>query len=491
MRILLLNPPNKYTVPEFADEDGNGYVEAEDYGYFPPLGALYVLSYAEKKLPHHTYFFIDSVGEELDYNQLEQKIKIIQPDIVGITSFTISMKDVVLTAQLVRKIFPKVHLCLGGHHPTAFSYEATQLEEFDSIVVGEGEYAFTELISAIENNNDITTIKGVYTKSSMEQYKTEKYRDRRYLAHMTVPPAYVDDVDDIPPPNRAYIKHINYSSIVGLTGKLATMITTRGCPYKCTFCDVPYKQYRERNIELVMDEIEICLALGYKEFHFYDDLFNITAKKIIDFCEALNRRKLEIVWDFRGRVNGVTKESLIYAKKVGLRQISFGVETGSDVGLKTLKKGSNIQQVKQVFEWCKELDIQTVANFMIGLPHEKSEQDIWDNINFLIELNPDYTQFNILSLYPHTKVHTDALQLGLAKEGEWERFSLDPINYQFRVEHWTEFVSEQRLIEIQRQAYKKFYFRPKYIWNSIKNTTTLHELKSKAKGALRLLSIKL
>lgn len=487
MKILLLNPPNENTVPEAPDDTGKGYLEADDYGHFPPLGALYVLSYAEQKYPNHQYFFIDSVGEKLNYEKLYQRINEIKPDVVGITSFTISLTDVVLSAKLVRKIVPNSHICLGGHHPTAFSYEATQLPEFDTIVVGEGEYSFSELIYSIENNLDYTGILGVYTKDSISSFIKQEFKDSRFLAHMAVAPAYVENVDDIPPPNRNYIKHINYNSIIGVSGKLATMISTRGCPYKCTFCDVPYKKYRQRNLDLVMEEIENCLALGYEEFHFYDDLFNANAKKIIAFCDALKKRNLNIVWDFRGRVNGVTKESLIKAKEVGLRQISFGIETGTDIGLQTLRKGTNIDQVLDCFQWCKELGIRTVANYMIGLPHEKSVNDIRESVDFLIKVNPDYALINVLSLYPHTEIYRQALAKGLAKSGEWERFSIDPINYKFRVEHWTEFVTEIELIKLQRESYKRFYFRPIYIWNSIKSTKSFHELKSKTHGVMKLL----
>lgn len=488
MKILLINPPSENTVPEFSDEKGNSYVEIEDFGAFPPLGALYVLSYCKQKYPQHEYHFIDCVGEKISYNELEKRVIKIMPDIVGITSFTVSLIDVVLSAQVVRKVNKNVHLCLGGHHPTAFAYEATQLKEFDSIVVGEGEYAFAELVNRIENKMDYSDILGVYDRNSFDtKSEGDEFRDRRFLAHLKVKPAYVENVDDIPIPDRNFINHINYSSIVGVSGKLATMITTRGCPYKCTFCDVPYKSYRQRNIELVMDEIEDCIRLGYKEFHFYDDLFNITAQKIIEFCETLKRRNINIIWDFRGRVNGVTRESLEIAKSVGLRMISFGVETGSDIGMKTLKKGTNIAQVEKVFKWCEELGIKTIANFMIGLPHEKTIKDLRDNVSFLINLNPNYAQFNILSLYPHTKVHNDALKLGIAQEGHWENFSLDPLNYKFRVEHWTESISEKQLIELQKESYKKFYFRPKYILRSITSLRSFHELKSKFKGALTIL----
>ncbi|MEZ5054307.1 MAG: radical SAM protein [Chitinophagales bacterium] len=488
MNILLINPPCENTVKEYADDHGDGFIDSDDFGYFPPLGLLYILSSAEKKYPGHNYFFLDCIAEKITYPKLKEKIKQIKPDFVGITSFTISLFDVIKTAEVAKDVCPNSHLCLGGHHATAFPYEAAQLPQFDTIIVGEAEYAFPDLINYIETKQDYTTIKGVYTKESIEQFVGNQIRDRRFLNHVMVPPAYVDNIDDIPPPDRKYMQHINYHSIIGLTGKLATIISTRGCPYKCTFCDVPYKTYRQRNIDLVMDEIEDCLSLGYKEFHFYDDLFNITAQKIMDFCDALEKRNIKITWDFRGRVNGVTYDSLKRAKEVGLRMISFGVETGSDLGLKVLKKGSSIKQVENTFKWCKELGIKTVADYMIGLPHEKSEQDIKDNIDFLIQLDPDYAQVGILCLYPHTQVHVDAINLGIAEAGKWERFALNP-THDFRVEYWTQYLSAQDLVRIQRASYRRFYFRPKYVLKSIKNTKSWHEFKSKAKGVLKVLNI--
>ncbi len=488
MKILLLNPPCENMVKEMSDEHGKDFIDSDDFGYFPPLGLLYILSSTEKKYPEHKYFFLDCVAEKISYPVLKEKLGEIMPDIVGVTSFTVSLMDVVKAAETVRIVNPKAHLCLGGHHPTAFPYEACQLPQFDSVIVGEGEYAFSELVGCLSNNADFTKIQGLYTKDTIENFVGNQIRDRRFLNHVIVPPAYVEHVDDIPPPNRKYIQHIHYNSIVGLKGKLATLISTRGCPYKCTFCDVPYKAYRQRNIELVMDEIEECLALGYEEFHFFDDLFNITHQKIIDFCDALERRNLNIVWDFRGRVNGVTYESLARAKKVGLRMISFGVETGSDIGLKTLKKGSNIAQVEKAFLWCRELGIETVANYMIGLPHEKSIQDVRANVDFLLKLNPDFAQFGILCLYPHTQVHKDAIKLGIAEPGIWEKFAANP-NDDFRVEHWTQYISVNDLVRLQKESYRRFYFRPNYILKSIKNTKTWHQFKSKASGVFKLLDI--
>ena len=143
-------------------------------------------------------------------------------------------------------------------HPIAFPFEAAQLPEFDSIVVGEGEIAFTELVNALENGNDITCIPGVYTCESVQKFvgKTMK-RDKRFLQKVQVPPAYIDDIESLPIPNRKYISHINYKSVIGVSKKLATMISSRGCPYKCTFCDVPIKTHRRRDPKLVVDELSL------------------------------------------------------------------------------------------------------------------------------------------------------------------------------------------------------------------------------------------
>lgn len=487
MKILILNPPAENTIIEFPNEEGESYIETEDFGYFPPLGALYVLSYLEKHSAGHDLYFKDCIAEKIKHKDLPNVIRKIRPDVVGITSFTISMVDVCYAAKTIREIVPYAHICLGGHHPIAFPFQAAKLKEFDSIVVGEGEKAFFELVTALEQKQDITQTRGVYTSESIEKWRGSSFNDKRFLSNVMVPPAYIDDIDSLPIPNRSFIKHIDYKSVVGVTNKLATIITSRGCPYKCTFCDVPYKQYRKRSIQKVVDEVMACLQMGYKEVHFYDDLFNITPQKVIEFCDEIEKRGLSFPWDFRGRVNAVTKESLERAKKAGCRLISFGVETGTDEGLKILKKGITVDRVKEVFKWCRELKIKTIADFMIGLPSEKSKEDILKNINFLIELDPDYPQIAILCLYPNTKIYQQAVEKELIDKNKWEEFALNP-SKDFKVDHWEEFLSTQELVELQKIGYKKCYLRLPFMLRSIFNTKSFYEFTTKTKGLMKLIS---
>ena len=486
MKVLLLNPPAENVVIEYPDEEGDAYLESHDFGCFPPLGLLYVLTYLERNTTGHEITFLDCIGEKVSHKDLPEVIAKINPDIVGITSFTILLVDVCMAARTVRQVAPNSHICLGGHHPIAFPFEAAKLPEFDSIIVGEGELAFTELVNALEQKRDFTDIHGVYTGESIERWKDRSFHDPRFLTNVTVPPGYVENIDLLPAPNRNYIKHINYQSVVGVSSRLATIISSRGCPYRCTFCDVPFKKYRGRSIPLVVDELQECLDMGYDEFHFYDDLFNISPEKVIGFCEEVERRGLKFNWDFRGRVNTATRESLERAKKIGLRMISFGVETGTDEGLRQLRKGTNREQIARVFKWCKELGIKTIADFMIGLPFERSEKDIMDNVNFLIDLGPDYAQFAILTLYPNTQIFDEAEKKGLATYERWKDFSLNPRSG-FFVDHWEEHLSIHEMVRIQKKAYRKFYFRPSYILKSIMNIKSFYEFKAKVGGFFKLM----
>ncbi len=489
MRILLINPPAEYTAREYVDPANpadHGLLETGDFGLFPPLGLLYILAALRKTAPEHEVFFLDCIAEKVGHGELAQRVADIRPDLVGMTSFTVSLYDVCLAARTLRMQFPAAHLCLGGHHPIAFPYEAAELPEFDSVIVGEGEDAFPALARALAVGDGFAGIRGVYTAESIRSYQGQMLADDRFLTRQMPPPAYVEDLDTLAPPDRSVISHLDYRSIVGASDRLATMISSRGCPCSCTFCDVPYKKYRQRSIGAISDEIRDCLEMGYQEVHFYDDLFNITPERVIAFSDEMVRRGYRFAWDFRGRVNTVTFDSLVRAKAAGCRMISFGVETGSDEGLMQLRKNCTTDQVRQVFRWCRSLGILTIADFMIGLPFEKNTADVRRNIDFMLEIDPDYAQVAILSLFPHTELFADAARGGLIRPERWEEFARSP-RQDFFLDHWEERLGMAELLRLQKEAYRRFYFRPRYIWRSLLATCSWHEFTAKLQGALKLI----
>jgi radical SAM superfamily enzyme YgiQ (UPF0313 family) len=491
MNILFLNPPDMNQVLEHTlDEKSGEYMEFRKFGTFPSLGLLYVMSYLENNAPHHKLYYKDCSAERISHKELIDYVTEIKPDIVASTSFTVNMIDVVMAAQNIRKILPNVHLCLGGHHPISFPFEAANLPEFDSVVVGEGEIVFTELVKRIEDKKPFTDILGVYTKESIQKYRNSEFKDRRFLNKIKIPPAYIDDIDSLPIPNRKYIKDHHFYSAAGISNKLATLISSRGCPYKCTFCNVPIKTHRRRNPKLVVDEMEACVALGYEEIHFYDDLFNITPQRVIDICDEIDKRGLKVVWDYRGRVNGVNEESIQRFKKSGGRLISFGIETSTQEGLKVMRKGSKVKQNIDALKLCRKYGIVTLADFIIGLPHEKSRDDVLKSVEILTnDYRPDFAQFSILTLYPDTEVHDQAVAKGLIEDGKWNKWAEDPVNTKLKIDHWHEHLSREELVELQKKAYRTFYFRPSSILRMIKSLRSFEEFKIKARGALDVLSI--
>ncbi|GAM10545.1 putative methyltransferase [Geobacter sp. OR-1] len=488
MRILLLNPPAEHTAREYVDPanpNDHGLLDTADFGLFPPLGLLYILAALRKSEPKHELFFLDCIAEKISHVELAKRVAEIEPDLVGITSFTIAMYDVCLAARTVRAIFPSAHICLGGHHPIAFPYEAAALPEFDSIVIGEGEEAFPALAEAVAKRADFTGIRGVYTAASIRSPRVGLLEDNRFLNRRMPPPAYIKDLDQILPPDRSFIRNINYRSIVGASDRLATMISSRGCPCSCTFCDVPYKVYRQRLVQSIANEIKSCLDMGYDEVHFYDDLFNITPERVIAFSDEIVRRGFRFTWDFRGRVNTVTLDSLKRAKAAGCRMISFGVETGSDEGLLLLKKNCTVAQIRQVFQWCRSVGILTIADFMIGLPFEKSAVDVRRNIDFMLEIDPDFAQVSILSLFPNTELFADAAKLGLIRPERWQEFARNPVP-DFHLDHWEQWLNMSELLRLQKNSYQRFYLRPRYIWRSLLATCSRHEFAAKVQGAMKL-----
>jgi len=481
MKILFLQPPvlnMMHIVPPDIDRD---HFDITSRYLFPPLGLLYVLSYLKKNMPGHDMYFIDCAAEQINHEQLLKKIAEIQPDLVAITSYTPTLYDALLAIESTKTVNPKTHICVGGHHASSFPRETLSIKGVDSIIVGDGEEVFLELVKAVELKKSIHGIKGLYTADNINAYAGSILPDKRLLYKPILPFGYIDDLDKLPFPDRSYIHDVKYFSLGCVTDNPTSMISTRGCNNQCAFCNSPYKAIRLRSPENVVKEIAYCLSLGYKEIHFYDDFFNISPQRVMAICDEIDQAGLVFPWSFRGYVNMVTEASIARAKKSGCQLISFGVETGSDEGLKRIKKGITTKGIRNAFSICQKKGIRTVANFMIGLPHEKNPADIQRNIDFLIELKPDYAIIEILRLFPYTQLYNEASARGIIDAERFRSFLHDP-RPDFIIDHWEEFFSARQLVRFQKQAYRKFYFRPSYFIQNIKNTQTLFEFKNKVLG---------
>jgi len=437
-------------------------LKPEDYGSFPPLGLLYIATSLKKELPDVDVRIIDCPSQRIDYSALELLLNNFSPDVIGISAFTICLVDVLKVARLAKRLKNNVHVCVGGPHLFVYPRQTLGYQEVDSIVIGEGEYVFCDFIKRLDSGEPIGSGNGFYLKKN--------------LALIELKPADEVDLDKLPYFDVNLINREFYYSTIGRQRNVITLLTSRGCPYSCTFCDVPLKIFRGRSIENIIGEIKLRLNEGFKEIFFFDDTFNITPQRVIDFSKRIIEEGLKFEWSFRGRVNVMSFEMLKIAKQAGCRRVHVGIETGTNEGLRLLKKGITIEQVEDVLGWCRRLGIKTVGDFIIGLPFERSKAEVVSNIDKLIALNPDLGQFNYLEPIPGCEIYEAGVKSGVIDPGEWNNFINDPKG-DFEPPLWTEYLSKPEIGELFHLAYQKFYLRPAYIFKTLFSVRTIHEFK--------------
>ena len=467
MKILLINPPRLNEII-----GNNPSIIEEERGYNPPLGLLYIAGYI-KKNSNHEIIIIDAQVERYDYVALKKEIQNCKPDIVGITTMTMTLIDVIKTAQVIKEVDRSINIVLGGPHVNLFPYETIKMPFVDFIVLGEGEEIFLDLVNAIEDNAPLTDITGLV------------FLDKEHVIN-TGKREYIKNLDALPYPARHLTPYKKYNSLLSKGGIVTTIFTSRGCPFKCSFCDRPSlgKIFRSRSAQNVVGEIEECVGLGIRDFLFYDDTFTVDRKRVIEICKKLIEKKLKIRWDIRARVDTIDEEMLSYLKQAGCEGIHYGIEAGTEKVLKELNKGITINQVKKTFNLTKKYKIPTLAYFMIGNPNESME-DIESTFRLMRNLDPSYVHITVLTPFPGTKIYENGLKNGIIKRDFWKEFATHP-NTNFIPPVWEERFNREELNAILVKGYKKFYIRPKYIFNNLKSIRSIGELKKKSIAGIKV-----
>lgn len=472
MKIALINPPDETVLI-----GNNPVIVEESRGYNPPLGLIY-LGTTLKRNNSFQVDIIDCQVEGMDQAALSQKLELISPDIVGITVMTFTLLDVIKTIKTARKSAPSALIVLGGPHVHIFPKESASLPGVDFVFTGEADFTFRDFVEKVANDQIVTDIPGL------------GYRKGADII-LNPPPAPIEDLDDLPIPDRRLLPYKKYDSVLGVRSPVTTMFTSRGCPYRCLFCDRPHlgKNFRARSAKSVIEEFQICCDLGIGEILVYDDTFTVDRQRVMDICQGIIDRKLDIYWDIRARVNTVDKKMLKLLKKAGCRRIHYGVEAGTEKILKILRKDITLDQARRAFSLTKKVGIETLAYFMIGSPSEKKE-DIEKTINFARKLDPDFVHITITTPFPGTPLYALALEKGLYDHDLWRDFAADP-REDFVPPIWDEYLCETELQALIIKAYQSFYLRPSYILKRLRRLGSWDEARKKIKAGLRVLFMKI
>lgn len=473
MKILLINPPR------FFELVGKNPAIIENHrGYNPPLGILSLAGYLEAHTNHEVEV-LDAQPYEYSYVELKELLAQKMGDVVGITAMTFTLIDVIKTVHLVKQISPETKVVLGGPHVHLFPKETISIDGVDFLVLGEGEHSFIDLLDNLHNPSALEKCPGlVFMKDGQ-------------MIHNGISPT-IKDLDELGFPARHKTDVNKYASLLGRKNVITTMFTSRGCPYRCTFCDRPNSPvisgFRWRSAESVADEMEECINMGIDEAFIYDDTFTVRKDRVFALCEEIKRRKIKFRWDVRAHVNTMTPELLRAMKDAGCDRIHYGVEAGNNRMLKVIRKNTTVEQVQKVVQWTKDVDMEVLAYFMMGQQTETKE-DVQDTMNLARRLNPSYVHFTIFCPYPGTAIYQQGLNNGVIKKDIWREFAANP-REDFELPFWEENFSRDELREMLVQAYKSFYLRPMYVAKRLTQIKTLGEFKRKVRAGLSVITMK-
>ncbi|MFT5583190.1 MAG: anaerobic magnesium-protoporphyrin IX monomethyl ester cyclase [Cognaticolwellia sp.] len=467
MRLMLVRAPARHTV----ESEVPPAVEAENQSY-PPLALLSLASYI-KECTSHQVAILDAQLHNYSYEELEQKIDEWKPDVVGITVYTVGLVDCHRTIQIARKLDCVKHIVLGGPHINDFPKESVGLAGVDAVVKGEGQKPLELLLDCWERGEEPKGIPGVVAHVDDVVPSEDTY--------------FSNDLDDYPLLDLELIDFEQYYDVMGQGGTFTTMVTSRGCPYRCTFCNTPRHRYRVMSPSRACDQIQMALDRGITELYFVDDTFNITNKRVHELCDEIIRRGLVFSWTVRFRVKGVDRELLENMKAAGCHRIQFGVEQGTEEGLLILKKDVNVREIETAFALCRDVGINTVAYFMIGTPVERNRDDIMETIRYSIKLDPDFVMYNILTPFPGTVLYDQGMEAGVLDVKPWMRFMANP-DENFKAQVWEEHFTREELRDYLDLAYRSFYWRPRFMARNLTQIRSPKDFFRKASAGVRLLT---
>ena len=473
MDITLVNPPEQLRV-------WAGIPKAMAHGVycFPPLGLMYIQAAIEKRSKYLAEIF-DPVVDDLDFPEFEQQLKRYPLDIVGISTYTHSLPDVQQTINTVRKLNANAKIVLGGPHCSMFPDYAAQLKDADAILTGDGEDAFLEMVERYDKGQSWEGIDGLWFKDKDGQIIKNKERKS------------TKSLDSYPWPDRSRTRFREYY-LPGCKQPLnTTAITSRGCPHSCPFCLTYKKQYRMRDIDNILDEMEHCVSLGITETHFIDDLFTPNSQWAMKFCDGIERRGLKFNWGYKTTIAGTTREQIRRCAETGCTKIHFGVESTNNEGLDVWGKHCDTDDVHRVFKWCREEGVRSVAYIMLGGPHERTKADAVHNIEEMIKLDADYAVFAIFSPYPGTESFEDGAKKGLFAADCWDRLMKDPLCGVEVPACWEEHLTKDEILDLLKIAHRKFYLRPRFMARTAASIATLSEAKRLFAGGLSIFKLEL
>lgn len=408
MKVILMTLPNEgqtvdYTTASF-------HLENKAVRYIP----LGILSVARGISPHHEVQILDCASLGLGINQTLQEINTFKPDVLGISAVSrraYAMVEILRRANVPLKV-------VGGPHVTHYASETLSLGA-NTVFQGDGDRNFGAWLDGDHRD-------GIFND-------------------------YIPNINEVPFPQYELLKLEDYSvseeeapnTLLKRSGTRLSMFSSKGCPYRCVFCDVQQKKFRYLSASRVVDEMEFLLSRGGTSVHIVDDSFNVRQDRVLGICAEIKRRRLRLEWSARGRAE-IDSETAKSLSEAGCRRLHVGIESLDENVLRWMNKKLDVETISKFCSYCGEFGIEILGYFMIGAPVETHEyrQRLPEMIK---ELRISYPYFNLLYPLAHTQYYESLLRDGTFKADYWQEFAENPVaNYELPLPR-----SEELQIELE------------------------------------------
>jgi radical SAM superfamily enzyme YgiQ (UPF0313 family) len=465
LRVLLVNP--RFHLPI-------------DTRNTPHLGIAYLAAMSDRRGDEVAVF-----DQDVEEEKLTDFVRRFQPDLVGIGTNTPQVKQGWLCAREVKSVLPNAVVVQGGPHVSALPEESAARPEVDMVARGEGEDTWIDISNHVEKwkaDNPNFNVRDLHDRQNkmLDKILGITYMTTEGKLRHTYERPSVADLDALPFPAYKYFKMDRYTSLQPAMdavdkGKSFSMMTSRGCPYRCTFCSqsVMAEKWRARSPESVIAEWKhLVYDFGAQEIGLLDDSANIDRKRLYRLCELLIQEGLEdkANWIMINgiRANLADTELLGKMKEAGCKRVAFGVETGDEDILESIDKRVTHDQIRQAFKNAKKVGMETVGFFIIGLPGD-TEVTMEKTIKFACELDPLVANFSMMTPYPGTKVWEQVHRNGgrmLVKD--WQDYVFFEGKARYEMGPTTAVLQERKW----KEAYRRFYLRPHRIAQTLLREST-------------------
>ena len=456
LKVSLLNPARGDSYPQ------------------PPMGLASVAAVLENY--GHSVNIVD--GGALNLSPAAVCAATAGADVIGLTAMTPSIGAAMTAAHYLKQAHPAATIILGGAHATLLPEEELEsAPEIAVIVRGEGEVTAPALLQALADGTPLDGVPGLSFRRdgrvvhNPDQMTVVDVEALPYLAYHLLP----DGVYRPHPPH-------------GRDMPFASVVTSRGCPYHCSYCSKPVfgNRFRGQSPDRVADELgRLINEFGVREIAFYDDVFTLQRKRIMGICDEIMRRGLKFHWSCESRVNLVDAEMLTRMRQAGCYTIAYGIESASPEILATLDKDTTPDQAATALRRTHQAGIQAIGYFMIGSPGETSAT-IRTTLDFAKSLPLDFAQFSITTPFPGTRLYERYLAEGYGGAVPWENFVYAATGGGATPVFASRELTLPDLVRWSARAYREFYLRPAYVWQRLRGLRGWRDIYLNLKGLVLL-----